>query len=84
MPRKDLVKNCVYVKASNVKKKEQLMKAKRAADGTKEYHEYLAIVQQICRDNKKETKEKAEVYIKQQADYMKQYRARNRIKGQTL
>ena len=78
MPTKDPVKNREYVKASNMKKKEQLMKAKGAEDGTKEYNEYFAIVQQKYRENKKETEEKAEVYKRQQADYMKQYRAKKK------
>ena len=66
MPTTNPEKNREYVKASNMKKKEQI--------GEEEYNKYFANNQQKYRDNKKSTDEKAELYKKQQAEYMKQYR----------
>lgn len=60
MPTKTPVKNREYARASNSKKKEQLMKAKGAEAGGKEYNEHFANVQQKYRDNKKNTEEKTE------------------------
>lgn len=70
MPTTNPEKNREYVKASNMKKKEQI--------GVEEYNKYFAGNQQQYRDRKKETEEKAELYKKQQAEYMKQYRAKKR------
>ena len=75
MPTTNAEKNREYVKASNMKKKEQLIRTKGQEEGVKEYNGYFANNQQKYRDNKKETEEKAEIYKKQQAEYMKQYRA---------
>ena len=73
MPTTNPEKNREQVKASNMKKKEQI--------GEEEYNKYFANNQQQYRDRKKETEEKAELYKKQQAEYMKQYRAKHHILG---
>ena len=78
MPTTNPEKNREYVKASNMKKKEQLIRTKGQEEGEKEYNGYFAENQQKYRDNKKETEEKAELYKKQQAEYMKQYRAKKK------
>jgi len=78
MPTTNPEKNREYVKASNMKKKEQLIRTKGEEEGVKEYKGYFANNQQKYRDNKKETEEKAELYKKQQAEYMKQYRAKKK------
>jgi hypothetical protein len=75
MPTTNPENNREYVKASNMKKKEQLIRTKGQEEGVMEYNGYFANNQQKYRDNKKETEEKAELYKKQQAEYMKQYRA---------
>jgi len=75
MPTTNPEKNREYVKASNMKKKEQLIRTKGEEEGVKEYKGYFANNQQKYRGNKKETEEKAELYKKQQEEYMKQYRA---------
>jgi hypothetical protein len=80
MPTTNPEKNREYVKASNMKKKEQLTRTKGEEEGVKEYNGYFAENQQKYRDNKKETEEKAELYKKQQAEYMKQYRAKKQEK----
>jgi len=74
MPTTNPEKNREYVKASNMKKKEQI--------GEEEYNKYFANNQQKYRDNKKSTEEKAELYKKQQAEYMKQYRAKQKQEKQ--
>lgn len=78
MPTTNPEKNREYVKASNMKKKEQLIRTKGQEEGLKEYNGYFAENQQKYRDNKKDTEEKAELYKKQQAEYMKQYRAKKK------
>jgi hypothetical protein len=70
MPTTNPEKNREYVRTSNMKKKEQI--------GEEEYNKYFANNQQKYRDNKKSTDEKAELYKKQQAEYMKQYRAKKK------
>ena len=82
MPTTNPEKNREYVKASNMKKKEQLIRTKGQEEGVKEYNGYFAENQQKYRDNKKETEEKAELYKKQQAEYMKQYRAKKKQEKQ--
>jgi hypothetical protein len=82
MPTTNPEKNREYVKASNMKKKEQLIRTKGEEEGVKEYNGYFAENQQKYRDNKKETEEKAELYKKQQAEYMKQYRAKKKQEKQ--
>ena len=82
MPTTNAEKNREYVKASNMKKKEQLIRTKGEEEGVKEYKGYFANNQQKYRDNKKETEEKAELYKKQQAEYMKQYRAKKKQEKQ--
>jgi hypothetical protein len=78
MPTTNPEKNREYVKASNMKKKEHLMRVKGQEEGQKEYNSYFAENQQKYRDNKKDTEEKAALYKKQQAEYMKQYRAKKK------
>jgi len=70
MPTTNPEKNREYVRASNMKKKEQI--------GEVEYNKYFANNQQKYRDNKKSTEDAAELYKKQQAEYMKQYRAKKK------
>ena len=82
MPTTNAEKNREYVKASNMKKKEQLIRTKGQEEGVKEYNGYFAENQQKYRDNKKDTEEKAELYKKQQAEYMKQYRAKKKQEKQ--
>jgi hypothetical protein len=66
MPTTNPKKNRDYVKKSNEKKKSQL--------GEKDYKKHLAENERTCRTNKKE-KIGVEEYRKQQAGYMKEYRA---------
>ena len=82
MPTTNPEKNREYVKASNMKMKEQLIRTKGQEEGVMEYNGYFANNQQKYRDNKKETEEKAELYKKQQAEYMKQYRAKKKQEKQ--
>ena len=74
MPTTNPEKNREYVRTSNMKKKDQI--------GEEEYNKYFANNQQKYRDNKKSTDEKAELYKKQQAEYMKQYRAKQKQEKQ--
>ena len=82
MPTTNPEKNREYVKASNMKKKEQLLRTKGQEEGLKEYNGYFAENQQKYRDNKKDTEDKAALYKKQQAEYMKQYRAKKKQEKQ--
>jgi hypothetical protein len=82
MPTTNPEKNREYVKASNMKKKEQLIREKGQEEGLKEYKSYFAENQQKYRDNKKDTEDKAALYKKQQAEYMKQYRAKKKQEKQ--
>ncbi len=78
MPTTNPEKNREYVKASKIKKKEELIRIKGQKEGVKEYNGYFAENQQRYRDNKKDTEEKAALYKKEQAEYMKQYRAKKK------
>jgi len=69
MPTTDPAKNVEYVKKSQAKKKETL--------GTVEYNKINANAEQRHRDKLK-TKIGEDEYKKQQADYMKAYRAKQR------
>ena len=78
MPTTNPEKNKEYVKASNMKKKEQLIRDKGEEEGVNEYNKYFANNHQKYRDNKKDTEENAALYIYKQAEYMKQYRAKKK------
>ena len=69
MPTTDPVKNVEYVKRSQAKKKEAL--------GVEEYNKINANAEQRHRDKLK-TKIGEDQYKKQQAEYMKAYRAKQR------
>lgn len=69
MPTVDPVKNIEYVKRSQLKKKEAL--------GVEEYNKINANAEQRHRDKLK-TKIGEDQYKKQQAEYMKAYRAKQR------
>ena len=78
MPTTNPEKNKEYVKASNMKKKEQPIRDKGEEEGVQEYNKYFANNQQKYRDNKKDTEENAALYKKKQAEYMKEYRAKKK------
>ena len=82
MPTTNPEKNREYVKASNMKKKEEPIRTKGQEEGLKEYNGYFAENKKKYRDNKKETEEKGALYKKQQAEYMKQYRAKEKQEKQ--
>ncbi len=62
-----------------MKKREQLIKDKGYEEGIKEYCQDFANNQQKYRDNEKDTEEKSKAYKKEQAEYMKQFRAKKKL-----